>query len=170
MIRQCFLANTGIIFDAHMLQHEVGLDIDRLYGSPPSRLSPADDKRVQPAGKKLVPGPIKFIKIIWASVSLPFVWLITKIRNLKIRSGPRPVFTTEESRFVSEGEEREELHDALAPIYDQLNMHGYWKVMEWIPWITKKQRAEIDGSDAFWAYQFMYVLSHPLFLSIGRLT
>jgi hypothetical protein len=155
MIKECFRTETGIIFDAHMLQHEVGFDIDHPCEAPP-RLSP-EGRRMRPPGKNSVPELINFVKIIWASISMPFSWLISEIPNLRVRSEPTPAFTVEENLFVSKGEQREELDDALSPVYDQLSMHWYWKIMEWIPWITKKQSAEIDGSDAFWAYQFMYV-------------
>ena len=44
MIRECFNAKTGIIFDAHMLKHQVGLDIDSdtALGAPQPVLSPTD--------------------------------------------------------------------------------------------------------------------------------
>jgi hypothetical protein len=34
MIRECFTTHTGIIFDAHMLRNEVGLDIESIYRAP----------------------------------------------------------------------------------------------------------------------------------------
>jgi len=154
MIRECFRTGTGIIFDAHMLQHEVGMDIDNLY-FPPPRLSPKG-KELKLDTEKRQHGIVNFVKIMWSTATLPATWLATHLRNLVVHSGPTPVFVSPESRFESKGEAVEELEDALCPVYDQLNMHFYWKVMEWLPMITKKTMAEIDGSDNFWAYQLTW--------------
>jgi len=148
MIRECFRTNTGIIFDSHMLKHEVGLDIENIL-QPPPRLNP-DDTHI---GKPEKPLSKSFLKTIWAFISTPFVWIWSKLRGLRGHTHPTVVFVSEESRFVSEGEAREELQDAMSPIYDQIPLHWYWRVMEWLPFIIKKQGAEIDGSDSFWAYK-----------------
>ena len=160
MIRECFRVNTGIIFDAHMLQHEVGLDINSITQAPP-RIKPEGDHLLPP--EKMEHGFVTFLKGLWALVKAPAIWLVSLFRKLVVHSEPKPNpnFTAKESRFISEGEAHEELHDALSPVYDQLSAHMYWQIMEWIPWISKKQRAEINGSDDFWAYQFVYVVTFP---------
>jgi hypothetical protein len=130
MIRECFKTNTGIIFDAHMLMHEVGLDIDSILQAPPS-LSPTSlhlagpDNELEGFSFRRIP-----VAII-SGISSPFRW--AKLPRLRSRASPQVVFTLEQARFVSEGEAKEELADALSPIYDQLDKHTYWKLMEWIP-------------------------------------
>ena len=87
MIRECFKAKTGIIFDAHMLKYETGLSIG--------------------------PGPAFEV--------------------------PPPVLPTsktppgDESIGPTGDEPQEELNDALSRIYDQLEEHSYWGIMELIP-------------------------------------
>jgi len=151
MIRECFRTNIGIIFDSHMLKHEVGLDIENIL-QPPPRLKP-DDIHI---GKPEKPLRGSVLNTIWTFISAPFVWIWSKLRGLRVQTSPNVVFTSEESRFISEGEAREELQDALSPIYDQIPLHWYWRLMEWLPFIIKKQSAEIDGSDNFWAYKFVW--------------
>ena len=53
MIRECFKAKTGIIFEVCMLKHEVGLDIDgdiSLTFAAPKLPSPGDDPLRRPDG------------------------------------------------------------------------------------------------------------------------
>jgi hypothetical protein len=61
-----------------------------------------------------------------------------------------------ESRFISEGEAKEELHDSLSPIYDEMESHLWWRIMEWIPFLDKKQFAEVDNKDDPWAYKWVW--------------
>lgn len=133
MIRECFKTNSGIIFDAHMLKHEVGLDIDSIFHAPEA-LSPATLHLAGPDAAELKGFSFRNIPIaIITAAGAPFRWTWGKLSGLRIRSSPRVVFTLEQERFVSEGEAKEELDDALSPIYDQLKKHTYWKIMEWIP-------------------------------------
>ena len=133
MIRECFKVNSGIIFDAHMLQHEVGLDIDSLSAAP-KPLSPTALYLAEPSGAELEGFSFRHIPIaIISALSSPFRWVWSKLSNLRLRKAPKVVFSLEQERWVSEGEAQEELNDALCPIYDQLDKHTYWKVMEWIP-------------------------------------
>ena len=133
MIRECFKINSGIIFDAHMLEHEVGLDINSIFKAPDA-LSPATLHLAGPDGAELKGFSFRDIPIgIIKAVGAPFRWIWGKLSHLRVKSSPRVVFTLEQARFVSEGEANEELEDALSPIYDQLKKHTYWKIMEWIP-------------------------------------
>jgi len=94
---------------------------------------------------------------IISGLSAPFRWLGGKVKNLRLQRSPRVVFSLELPRFEYEGSEAlEELGDALSPVYDQLDLHWYWKVMEWIPWIMKKQSAEVTDSNDIWAYKFVW--------------
>jgi hypothetical protein len=156
MIRECFIVESGIIFDAHMLKHEVGLDIDSIFKAP-NPLSPETHSLVKPGS-----GEIKgfsFIRIplaVLSGLSSPFRWGWGKMKRLRLHKAPKPTFSLELPRFKYEGEPQEELADAISPIYDQLDLHWYWKVMEWIPWIVKKQSAEVADSDESWAYKFVW--------------
>ena len=107
MIRECFIEQTGIIFDERMI-NQVGLDINSIYKAPEALSS---------AGHRL-PVPERF------------TWT-TPIRGLwnmmpQIFTPPPP------PKWVFKGEAQEELEDALSPIYDQLAMHLYWAPVEWI--------------------------------------
>lgn len=156
MIRECFKVYAGIIFDAHMLKHEVGLDVDSIFVAPKS-LSPATLHLAGPDPAELHGLSLRHIPVaIISALGSPFRWIWGKLSALRRHSSPQVVFTLEQERFVSEGEAQEELNDALSPVYDQLKKHTYWKIMEWIPWIIKKQSAEMDASDSFWAYKLVW--------------
>jgi hypothetical protein len=131
MIRECFKVNTGIIFDAHMLKHEVGLDTDSIYKAPkllsPTTYSPGSDGTKRKGSfSRRIPGAID-------STSGPSSRIWGEPSNLPPCRSSQVTFSFEQPRFISRGEAQEELDDALSPIYDQLEKHIYWKVMEWIP-------------------------------------
>ena len=135
MIRECFKLNIGIIFDAHMLEHEIGLDIDSVSQAPEA-LSSANLHLANPSGAELQGFSFSHIPVaIISALGYPFRWGWKKLPDLHIRSTPQTVISLDRPRpiFTSNGEAREELVDALSPIYDQLKEHTYWKVMEWIP-------------------------------------
>ena len=133
MIRECFKLNIGIIFDAHMLKHEVGLDIDSIFEAPQS-LSPATLHLAGPDAAELKGFALRQIPVaIISALGSPFRWVWGKLSHLRLHRSPKVVFSLEQPRFISEGEAREELDDALSPIYDQLKKRTYWKVMGWIP-------------------------------------
>jgi len=133
MIRECFKVNTGIIFDAHMLKHEVGLDIDSITKAP-EPLLPATRHLARQDSAELQGFSFHRIPIaIISGLGYPFRWVWVKLTHLRFQGSPKIVFTLEQPRFISEGEAQEELNDAISPIYDQLPKHTYWKVMEWIP-------------------------------------
>jgi len=153
MIREIFKADVGIIFDAHMLKHEVGFDVESPFQAPP-RLKPDEIRILLPEKRSRT---LKFLEAIWSVVTIPFSiigWLFGKLR---IQQKHEAVdFLSEESRFISEGEAKEELHDALSPIYDEMESHLWWRIMEWIPFLDKKQFAEVDGIDDPWAYKWVW--------------
>jgi hypothetical protein len=156
MIRECFKVDTGIIFDEHMLKHEVGMDTDSIFKAP-NPLPPQSHTLDKPGpneirGFTLLRVPVAVV----SGVTLPFRWLWGKTKNLRLHKPPKVLFSPKEERFVYKGEPVEELQDALSPVYDQLDLHWYWKVMEWIPWIIKKQSAEVTDSDDFWAYKLVW--------------
>ena len=126
MIRECFKVKTGIIFDAHMLRHEVGLDI----GSGPTFTTPQPLPSTAERLTEAKPDPKSKSKdASWReSLKATFRWILGKPTRL-CSSGE----TFEPVGFTSNSEPREELADALSPIYDQLERHIYWKFMELIP-------------------------------------
>ena len=124
MIRECFKAHTGIIFDAHMLRNEVGLDINSIDKAPKplsstgSRLSEPDSTEIE-----------RFS--FTSALSSPFRWVWSKVPQIRTPGPPPPPKAQHEWEF--EGEAEEELHDALSPIYDQLEKYTHWQVMEKLP-------------------------------------
>ena len=120
MIRECFKVKTGIIFDAHMLKHQVGLDIDSdtALEAPQPVPSPTD------YWTKAKPDNCFLRRILSSSLR----WVQGKLPQT---GPPKSIF--DHGEFVFKGGPKEELNDALSPIYDQLEKHTYWKVMEWIP-------------------------------------
>lgn len=172
MIREC-LKKSDIIFDKCMLEHEAGMDIGSL-SKPPNPLSPENLHLTRPGDGKIKGFSFTRIPIAVASgVALPFRWVWGKLEHLHLKKSPNVVFDFDVTRFKYEGEPQEELKDALSPIYDQLDAHWYWTLMEWMPCesflpvsgdelingaskgIMKKQSAEVADSDDFWAYKLV---------------
>ena len=138
MIRECFKLHCGIIFDAHMLMHEVGLDINSLSTAPDPL--PPEIRQLGIPGDSFLSFLRRFSSLhipsaILRGLNLPFRWVKSEFLNLLYYTPPEFefAFTSAAGLFQYKGEAEEELKDALSPIYDQLNLHWYWKVMEWIP-------------------------------------
>jgi hypothetical protein len=112
MIRECFKANTGIIFDAHMLKHNAGMDIDAITEAPKQEVPPSPIPLDTPEYK---------LNPWWKKVgrTLAF-WNPTDDPKAKPR--------------VFIGAANEELKDAYSPIYDQLDINPLWNVLEVWPW------------------------------------
>jgi hypothetical protein len=139
MVRECFKTDTGIIFDAHMLMHEVGLDIDSVLKVPPL-LSSENLHLSRPSGAELEGFSFRHIPVsIISGLSYPFRWAWGKLPGPHLRDSEKLARVTEQlnklerSKPVSMGEPREELNDALSPIVDQIKMHPGWNIIEWIP-------------------------------------
>jgi hypothetical protein len=157
MIRECFRVESGIIFDANMLKHEVGLDIDSISNAPFKAPDPLfhETRSLDKPGSGEIKGfffrHIPLAILTWLSSPIPLVW--RKAKRLRLPKDSEVVCASNLHGFQYEHEPREELADAISPIYDQLHLHWYWKLMEYIPWIIKKQSAEVADSDASWAYK-----------------
>ena len=133
MVRECFKCNSGIIFDAHMLNHEIGLDINSIFKAP-DPMAP-ETHHLDTPGTGQIRG-FSFLKVpvaVFSGLSLPFRWTWGKLKGLRLRRSPQIAFSIDVERFKYEGEAQEELKDALSPVYDQLKVHWYWTLMEWIP-------------------------------------
>ena len=119
MIRECFDAKTGILFDAHMLKYETGLDIGPgpTFPAPQSLLPTTHKLAKRPEGPS------------W--ISSTFSWI-----RAKVSSPPKTASDDNDDKkpVIPIGDEsQEELNDALSRIYDQLEEHSYWRAMEQIP-------------------------------------
>jgi len=134
MIRECFKVETGIVFDAHMLKNEVGLDIDSIPDVPEllppeiPHLTRADTAELDAFSSRQIP------VVIISALGSPFLWVWDKLTRLRSHNPSKvpPALKGLEPQ-ESKGEAREELEDAISPIYDQLEKYTHWKVMEWIP-------------------------------------
>ena len=132
MIRQCFLAKSGIQFQADRL-HEVGLDPGLLYPIVQVRPAslPASSLIIQPETKK----PRKFFK---SEMVFEHNHLCSKCST---NSPARESFlekdgdssTDSQNVSVVVDEEHEELHDALSPVFDQLALRRGWWILELLP-------------------------------------
>ena len=138
-----------------MLEHEVGLDLDL---SEPEN---APERRTH-SGFDDLPGPAKpvngsFWRSMLSFILILFTWTWSQSSNLR-KTKTKPGFKLDGPRFSTKGEAVEEQMDALCEVYDQIPKHWYWRVMEWLPFIIKKQGAETDEyEEDFWAYKPMYV-------------
>ncbi|KAF9477867.1 hypothetical protein BDN70DRAFT_913930 [Pholiota conissans] len=109
MIRECFKADTGIMFSAEGLR-EVGIDPHSLYPVVKPRPPPrsAEGAKIQSLND---PKPENF----------------EEYAGLTALDAPKT-------------EEDHELSDALAPIYDQLDLAWFWWILEYIPFHQKYQK------------------------------
>jgi len=137
MIRQCFVANTGIQFHRDSFK-DIGIDPNTLFPFVLPR----------PAPLKATPSEVARIK---AEAAEP-----TDGAHVKsVQASP-----TAASTF--ETEEHEEVVDALGKIYDQLRLSKVWWILEVLP-LKKKGAAERHTP---WRKSFQYAfhgLSHPLY-------
>ncbi|KAH8110703.1 hypothetical protein DFH11DRAFT_1513988 [Phellopilus nigrolimitatus] len=138
MIRQCFLTNTGIQFEADKLRDIAGID--------PASLWPVVCARPPPLS---IPSP-------------PPVTPMNPTKRNEIKKISEPAASTkadspstdslkalarvesEESEYEFLGEEEEELRDALCPVYDQLKLAPFWWILELLP--MREQVQEANGT------------------------
>jgi type VI secretion system (T6SS) phospholipase Tle1-like effector len=115
MIRQCFIANTGIMFHKATFP-KVGLDPNTLY-------------------PQVLPRP----PIIFQD---PNIHTIPVPKPLVINDDRKAVVYSDGGSFVNEAEE--DLADALSPMYDQLELAKFWWILEMIPQKIKYQSGRND--------------------------
>ena len=127
MIRECFKVDTGIIFDAHMLKNEVGLDVNSiLEAPPPHRPATFQLDMPKPEGGALQKIPAAIISALYS----PYSWIRGKPSDV---NSPEDESPPVQPLPTSENESQEELNDAISQIHDQLKKYAHWRVMEWIP-------------------------------------
>jgi len=105
MIRQCFLADTGIMFHKDTLL-KVGLDPDTL------------------CTKLHLPRPPMIFQD-------PKVHTIPVPEPAVLDDDRKAVVYTDGDSFLNE--EEEDFADALCPMYDQLKLAKFWWILEWCP-------------------------------------
>ena len=115
MIRQCFLANTGIMFHKDTF-FKIGLD--------PATIFP-----------KVLPRPPMILQD-------PKVHAIPVPKPLIVCDDRKAVVYTDGGSFINEAEE--DLADALSPMYDQLKLAKYWWILEMIPQRIHYQSSDTD--------------------------
>jgi hypothetical protein len=144
MIRECFKADTGIMFYAKGLR-EIGLDPSTLYPFVTPRPPPIA------VGDAVFEEPPRS----------PPSWIQRSFSRLKRKLLPRsvqdigspPVNPTKATETVRVGtEEEEDLKDALSPIYDQLKLRHAWWILEILPLKLRYQRG-----DSSWVSYVGYV-------------
>lgn len=162
MIRECFLTNTGIMFDVARLR-EIGLDPGALWPLVLPRPPPLD-----PASLNL---PVD--RLAETSLSQRFTSLFSRKRSKYLHqrldpdNGSVPDHDLEDDLEddhkhgalgeLQEGnEEVEELLDALSPIYDQLKLSKWWWLLEYLPVQFVHQR-----DDDNWVSRYMCNLGRP---------
>ena len=133
MIRQCFLANTGIQFHREAFR-DIGIDPDAIFPSvvprPPALKASA---YVPPAENGAS-----------AHVAEPIEATLTD----EVQASPTAAAT-----FKSE--EDEELVDALSPIYDELQLSKAWWILELLPMRHHHQNREDGSWHNYWSYVFL---------------
>ena len=140
MIRQCFLANTGIMFHRSMFK-QIGMDPNLLYPHVEQRPPPI----YQTPPPRSPPGTPDSVK----AYSVPPPQIVT--------DDPTVVAYSDGGTFVSE--EQEDVADALCPIYDQLALKWWWWwILEIIP---QRRRYQRDGDDQ-WETDLVQVPLHAM--------
>ena len=141
MIRQCFLANTGIQFYRKTFKH-IGLD--------PTTLFPFVTPR-PPALETSVPR-VAEARAFAHCPDPPHVTL-----NDQVQASPIAACT-----FKSE--DHEELLDALSPIYDQLKLSKPWWILEILPLRHLVQDRKEFSWKPYWRYVLFTPNSRPFLL------
>jgi hypothetical protein len=143
MIRECFKANTGIMFESEGLR-EVGMDPTALFPfvtprPPPREIKPEHKVQKPPAD----PIPVRLHATL------------AKKRPAEIHAH----YASHRLPFLG-SEEDEELHDALSPVYDQLKLKKGWWILEVLPLQLRYQRGNNE-----WVTRFGYVSDHHVVLT-----
>ncbi|KZT19462.1 hypothetical protein NEOLEDRAFT_1077768 [Neolentinus lepideus HHB14362 ss-1] len=141
MIREIFRTKTGILLDAKMLQNEVGLDLKTIDDFAPPRIPPeVDALQPEPPRDRFILAVDRFVL---NAIKFPYKLVTGLIRPPKV-SMKANFFQEKASTSEYLGESNEELYDALSPIYDELRLTWWWRILEWIPLRHKKQKEEAN--------------------------
>jgi len=143
MIRECFLANTGIQFHREAFT-EIGLDPSTLYPFVVPR----------PAPLVATASVVSKLRKSAHAAEATDGTLADEVQASPTAAGS---FKTEES---------EELADAVCPLFDQLKLSKTWWILEVIPLRLRAQ----NRHDAGWVPYWRYVSSGQLFCCAASLT
>ncbi|KAF7314240.1 hypothetical protein MKEN_00896500 [Mycena kentingensis (nom. inval.)] len=149
MIRECFKAETGIMFNAERLV-ELGLDPATLYPfvrprPPPIRI-PANEASMCIAPRP--PKPSLFSRV--------FRRMASGQDNFNCPISPVVAPPQHPIHSLHGMEEVEDFNDALAPAYDQLKLKPMWWILELIPLTFRTQ-----NRDDTWNTHFRSNLGRP---------
>ncbi|KAJ7198419.1 hypothetical protein B0H12DRAFT_1244840 [Mycena haematopus] len=124
MVRECFKANSGIMFDTEGLR-SIGLDPESLYPTvmPRPAALPVGTARIQSIPRS------QLVPLNSAASDSEMVSLNSEVRVLT--------------------EEEIELRDALSPIYDQLSRHRLWWILEVVPLRQRYQLVDDTWNTSF---------------------
>ncbi|KAG6829309.1 hypothetical protein H0H92_004987 [Tricholoma furcatifolium] len=141
MVRECFKANTGIMFNTDALR-TIGLDPATLYPHvlprPPPRLDPTTftlEKRTD----------------------LNFFQRIAARRRAKANAATSLTVTVNDQSAIDE--ELEDMKDAMSPIFDQLDIKYWWWILEILPLNLRYQNGNNE-----WISNFRSNLANPRFI------
>ena len=137
MIRQCFLANTGIQFYRETFK-DIGLNPETLYPF------------VLPRPKALTADASIVAKVKMATNHKAEPTDATLVDEVQASPTAASSFKTEEE---------EEVADALCPLFDQLKLSKTWWILEILPLRHRKQ----NRHDSSWVSYWMYVFFHTCF-------
>ncbi|KAJ7133376.1 hypothetical protein C8R44DRAFT_23113 [Mycena epipterygia] len=126
MIRECFKADTGIIFDAQRLQ-ELGLDPATLYPFVVQRPPPLP---VGTAKLESLPPRKSWLRKLLSPKCSPAFPVSPELEDVPIEKPAHGM------------EEEEDLKDAMCPIYDQLQLKPFWWILELLPMNFRYQRRD----------------------------
>ncbi|KAJ6585687.1 hypothetical protein B0H19DRAFT_1110489 [Mycena capillaripes] len=140
MVRECFKANSGIMFDTEGLR-SIGLDPESLYPIVKPR-PPA--LAIGTARIRSIP-PAKSSASVQTANNMP----VAQPSNFADKSRPPDLMTEEEL----------DLYDALSPIYDRLSLSKSWWLLEFMPLKQRFQRG-----DNTWASRVVWNLGRGRFI------
>ncbi|KAK7034622.1 hypothetical protein VNI00_012263 [Paramarasmius palmivorus] len=129
MIRECFAANSGIMFHTKGLE-DLGMDVDCLY--PIVQPRPAE-RTVDPCDHCVRVDPPKPALSVFSRM---FSWIF---RGNGYDQVPNGKHHHADSDMADLEEEDLELGDALSPAYDQLDISWFWWILEYLPLLQMSQ-------------------------------
>jgi len=145
MVRECFKANTGIMFHSEKLL-DIGLDPTTLYPFVLPRPPPLSVKEHRIPELPATPIPIQSHKYL------------TKQHHPEVHQ------RLLESKVPFLGtEEEEEVRDAVSPKYDQLHMKKLWWILELLPMKLRYQR-----SNDQWVPEWTFNMGGPRYIPLQR--
>ena len=169
MIRECFRCNTGLMFDAVMLQ-QIGLNIT--YGPDHSPVLGDPPRDRLPGDSPLTEGEVDVdqsrasffsaaFRVLWTTITSPFVHLLSIFSNVRTKQGRSVIsarrlggeYTLNKQHENYEAEA--ELNDARSRMYDQLKAHWWWNILEYVPVRIKKQHAIVQEIENLTAFEWM---------------